>query len=352
MKISTEELEKSSEKALRSCLARVPFIRIQEIKRTPGKERVRPDFLVQLALPDGKQNLVVEVKNSGQPRLAREAINQLLRFRDIFSGSYGVFMAPYISPKAGEICDKENIGYIDLSGNCRLCFGQVYIEEEGKPNLIAKKRDLRSLYSPKAERVLRVLSNNPGESWKIKELADEARVSLGQVANVKKLLIDREWVRTKREGFVLGEPEQLLKEWAENYTYRRNVVRDYYSLKTVAEVEGDLSGICNQKGVMYALTSFSAAARLAPAVKYQRAFAYVEKIEEELVFLLNLKEVPSGANVSLLSPYDEGVFYGVRMYDKDRIVSPVQIYLDLFGFRGRGEEAARALLDQVIRPQW
>jgi len=34
------------------------------------------------------------------------------------------------------------------------------------------------------------------------------------------------------------------------------------------------------------------------------------------------------------------------------LASAVQIYLDLRGFRERGEEAAAKLLEEVIRPQW
>ena len=352
MKNPVEELEERAEKALRSCLGKVPFVKIIAIKKEPGKGSIKPDFLVKLALPDGEQNLVVEVKNNGQPRLAREAVNQLLRYRDTFVGAYGVFIAPYISPKAAEICANEEIGYIDLVGNCYLCFGQVYIEQEGKPNVFGKKRDLRSLYSPKAERVLRVLLNNPRKIWKVKGLTDEAQVSLGQVFNVKKLLSDREWVRTEPDGFALSVPEQLLEEWAANYSYRRNRVRDFYSLKGFVEIEAGIAEVCSQQGLVYALTGFSGAARLAPAVRYQRAIAYIEETEQDVASLLGLKKVTSGANVTLLSPYDEGVFYGAREFDGARIVSPIQIYLDLKGFRGRGEEAANALLEQAIKTQW
>lgn len=352
MKFSGAELEKRAEGALRSCLSKVPFLRIEGIKKESDGGDTGPDFLVKLALPDGEQILTVEIKSNGQPRVAREAVNQLLRYRDEFSGAYGVFMAPYISSKAAKICVKEEIGYADLSGNCRLCFGRVYIEQEGKPNLFAKRRDLRSLYSPKAERVLRVLLNSPRKRWKIAELANEAQVSLGQVSNVKKLLTDREWVITENIGFVLSEPEELLKEWAENYSFRRNRIRDFYSLKTIVEVEADLAEVFNRKGVIYALTSFSGAARFAPAVRYQKVMAYVEESEQNMASLLGLKSVTTGANVSLLSPYDAGVIYGAREVDGVKIVSPIQIYLDLSCFRGRGEEAAKVLLEQVIRPTW
>jgi hypothetical protein len=56
--------------------------------------------------------------------------------------------------------------------------------------------------------------------------------------------------------------------------------------------------------------------------------------------------------VTLLEPYDEGLFYGSQDRDGIRVLSPIQIYLDLKNFRGRGEEAAEALLDQVIGDLW
>jgi len=352
MKLSANNFEKEAERALRSCLRKVPFLKIEDIKKEPKRELKRPDFLVKLGLPGSEQNIVVELKNNGQPRFGREAVNQLLRYRDSFPGAYCVFMAPYISPKAAEICTGEAIGYLDLAGNCRLCFGQVFIEQEGRPNVFAEKRDLRSLYSPKAERILRVLLNKPNKAWKTVDLADEACVSIGQVSNVRKLLLDREWVSVEKPGFVLSEPEQLLQEWKENYSFRRNKTRDLYSLKSTAQIESDISEYCRRKNLKYAFTGFSGAARFAPSVRYNRAMAYIEETDEETITDLSLKEVSSGANVSLLTPYDDGVYYGSRDVDGSRIVIPVQAYLDVIGFRGRGEEAAQGLLDQVIRPSW
>jgi hypothetical protein len=352
VKLSSEGLEKKVETALRTCLEKVPFIKIKNIKKESGRDGKKPDLLVKLVLSGKERYIVGEVKTSGQPRFAREAVNQLLRYLDMFPGSYGVFIAPYISPEAAEICSKENIGYLDFSGNCFLCFEQVYIENSGKPNLFAKRRDLRSLYSPKAERVLRVLLNNSKRMWKVKNLADEAEVSLGQISNVKKLLEDREWLKIESDGFSLDKPEKLLSEWAENYRFRKNQVRDFYSMKDIPEIEDALANFCQSKGVKYALTGFSGAARLAPAVRYKRAFVYIEGSEETLASQLDLKKVTSGANVTLLIPYDEDVFYKSRQIDGISVASPVQIYLDLIGFRGRGEEAANAILEEIIRPTW
>jgi len=115
---------------------------------------------------------------------------------------------------------------------------------------------------------------------------------------------------------------------------------------------GDPVPLSRDGKIQYALTGFSAAARLAPMVRYQRVTAYVNEDPGDLVKTLGLKEVSSGANVTLLSPYDEGVFYGAADINGIRIVSSVQAYLDLIGYRGRGEEAATFLLEQVIQHRW
>ncbi len=347
MKTQLPDMESTAQSILKVTLQKIPFLKIVSIDR----ERSRVDFVVNLALNNKKQALIVELKNNGQPRMAREAVNQLIRYRDSFPNAYSVFMAPYISPQAADICLEDGVGYIDFAGNSYLSFGQVYIDQTGRPNPFKTRRDLTSLYSPKASRVLRVLMNNPGRRWKMQDLATEAGVSLGQIANVKKILLDREWI-TQQDGFSLMEPWKLLEGWSEAYTYRKNQVQNFYSLKSIPEIEADLARVCSEKGIEYALTGFSGAARFAPAVRYNRAMGYVFNMPEDMVSMLNLKEVESGANVMLLGPYDEGVFSGTQVVDDIRIVSPLQIYLDLKGYKGRGEEAAEVLLRDVIKPKW
>ena len=71
-----------------------------------------------------------------------------------------------------------------------------------------------------------------------------------------------------------------------------------------------------------------------------------------MVDRLGLKSVSTDANVTLLQPYDEGVLYGTREIEGAPVVSPVQLYLDFAGIKGRGEEAASAILEEVITPTW
>ncbi len=301
---------------------------------------------------DDEWVVVLEARQSGQPRLAREAANAIPRWTSRYPNAIGVFAAPYVSPAAADILGRENIGYVDLSGNCRLCFDRVYIRVEGRPNKFTQLRDLRSLYSPKAERVLRALLLAPKRGWKVAELAKTACVSIGQASNVKKLLEDREWLQRDDDGIRLTQPSKLIQEWSENYSYRKNKARDFYSTDELPQVEAKLATACKDLGVDYALAGFSAAARLAPSVRYQRVMAYVSDRIDRVVERVGLKPVTSGPNVTLFEPYDEGVLAGIRDVDDIRVTSPIQTYLDLREFRGRGEEAADAVLREVIEPTW
>lgn len=348
-----QETEQQAAEALQACLADVPFLQVGRIQANLQQGGVEADLVIDLKTQDGSPlRIVVEVKTSGQPRLAREAANQLLRLRKVFPDAYRVFMAPYISPQAAEICAEEGVGYLDLAGNCLLAFGQVYIRREGIRNPFVQKRSLRSLYAPKSSRVLRVLMMHTSDWWKTQALADEAGVSLGQVSNVKKQLLDREWIVESDEGFRLTDPEALLQDWSEGYTYRKNTVRDFYAMKDTGEVEISLAEVCRDLGISYAFTGFSGARRVAPTVRGQRAMAYVSAISKELLARVGLKEVPSGANASLMLPYDEGVYYEAKEVDGLKVVCPVQLYLDLKGFKGRGEEAAEAVRKQVLKKLW
>jgi hypothetical protein len=352
VKLIQSDMAKRAEQAVRDLLQEVPFLKVTRIE-SPGRiSGAKADLVARVRGPATKRLLIFEIKSSGEPRLARQAANQLAQYLQRYKAGYGVFLAPYVSRKAADVCKAQGIGFLDLSGNCRLCFDRILIEREGRPNRFAEKRDLRTLCSPRASRVLRVLLTGRRVPWRVTQLAQEAQVSLGLVSNVKKLLENREWIQHQRDGFVLTDPRELLAEWSRNYAFRRNESRDYYSAATTSGAESDLAELCSRRGIRYALTAFSAAVRMAPAVRYQRVFAYIGGPVQDVARALGLKEVSSGPNVTLLEPYDSGVFYGARQLDRIWTVSPVQAYLDLVNLKGRGAEAAEALLRETIEPQW
>jgi hypothetical protein len=347
--MKTETGQEAAFQALRNCLEEIPFLQLADV---PAIENAfKPDFRMGIRIQNRSLTILAEYKSSGQPRLAREAALQIKNWLDIGQGDYGVFTAPYISPEAAAICKDAGIGYLDLAGNCLISFETIYVHREGKPNSNIQRREQRSLYSPKAERILRVLLSRPQQGWKTETLAEAAQVSFGQVANVKKFLADHEWLTQNGDGIRLKDPGTVLDEWAAQYRFSRNQVVDYYALAEVAECEYQLAEACQRQGMRYALTAFSGAARLAPAVRYQRAVVYVDGDLDSLTNSLGWKPVTSGSNVSILVPYDEGVFFENREVGGTQLAAPIQIFLDLQNYRGRGQEAAQAIR-KVIEQSW
>ncbi|TAM55776.1 MAG: hypothetical protein EPN53_02535 [Acidobacteria bacterium] len=356
VKLKVPDLTERAEAALRGALAEVPFLRPDAEKglRVAELTTGRPDLELRITPVSNRAPLfvLVEVKRSGEPRYARDAINQLLRYREARPGAYLVFAAPYISPETTALCATEGVGTIDFAGNCFLSFGEVFIRREGRPNPFAKRRGLRSLYAPKSERVLRVLLADPRAAWKTIRLAIEAGVSIGQVAKVKQLLADRELIAIGKNGFTLSNPQALLQDWSRSYRLERSTERGYYSSLPVAEAERAVAKRCAADDVTYALTSFSGAARYAPFVRYQQATIYVGTDPESVAGKIGLKKVDSGANVRILEPYDEGVFYRSQLIDGIAVASAIQVFLDLQSARARGEEASGFLLREVIEKTW
>src|SRR5437867_270883 len=156
----------------------------------------------------------------------------------------------------------------------------------------------------------------------------------------------------RNEGMGLAKPEELLRQWGANYSFTKNDAFEYYSQGNPAQLEAALSGYCRKAGTRYAFALFSGAARVAPYARYLKGTAYVTGDPSEIAKKLEWKSVSSGANFTLLRPYDDGVFYGVRKINEDSVASDVQLYLDLVSSKARGEEAATFLLEQRLRPKW
>ena len=346
------EVEQKAEAALRALLGGIPFLKTR-IKRMIAADDSQIDFVADLQVSGTPKKLIIECKSTGEPRFVRDAILRLDRGRRNDPTAYPIFMAPYISPEAAALCAEEDIGYVDFSGNCRLSTPPLFIQKEGHPNQYLEQRPLRSLYSPKSERVLRTLLalHDPKKSWTLERLAKESAVSLGLVAKVCKLLADKEWIKPDYGWSYLAKPMDLLKDWAQNYSFDRNTERFFYSMEDISEIERKLGVMAKMAPKNAALASFSAASILAPMVRYQRAYAYVmPQAMPGVISTLKLKEVTSGHNLVLLEPYDEGVFDHPGPIKE--VTSPVQTYLDLVSSKSRGEEAAEFLLNQVIKKVW
>jgi hypothetical protein len=297
--------------------------------------------------------LLLEIRDNGQPRYARDAVARLVyKSGQMADSVYPVFAAPFISEAAARICNQTGVGYADLAGNCRLAFDGIYMERQGRPNRFVTRRSQRSLYRSRSSRVLRALLFAPSLKWKLADLSAAAGVSIGQAFNVKKALLDREWATFNKEGLHLVQPEKLLRDWGARYIHDNNTFIEFYSAAAPPDIESRLARHFSEKEVRFAFTSFSAYARLVPGAEHTCVYAYVDDAVRQQLDPRDFKSVTSGSNLILLSPYDDGVFFGVRDIGGIPVVSPIQAYLDLVGTDDAGARAAEEIFGQIIQNEW
>jgi len=214
-------------------------------------------------------------------------------------------------------------------------------------------RKAQNIFSPKASRILRVLLIHPQEGWTIKDLSAEAEVSIGYTHAVVVSLIDQGHVyRDNSYKLRVGDPVKLIQRWAAYHNYMAmNSFLRYHTFEK--NVEAFLSNMKEANDLEYALAVLAGAHVVAPYVRPTTIHFYIKqkKKVKTWVELLDLRPVETGGNISLVLPYDEGVFYGVRQVSGVNVVSKVQLFVDLFNYPARGQEAAEVIL-RALEKEW
>lgn len=353
--------ETNAQARLKETLAGVPFVTIGAVETPPlgGLPGSRnPDFLLPVQTGTEHWRLACEVKYQAQPRQVRAAVLELKDYVSSLNAPavYPVLMAAYFSPESADICRQAGVGYADFAGNCRLVFGHVFIERSGAASPKTAKRGLRSLFSPKAARILRCLLREPGRIWRVKDLEAAAHVSLGQVSNVRQALLDREWAQARAEGVLLTRADALLDAWRDAYEKRGVTRARYYTLLHGDELERQIKAALNAagQGAHALLASFSAAQWLAPFARYPAQVFYADDTGESILReWLQLEPASKGDNVIIERPADDEMLAD-RIEPAPGVWSTglVQTYLDLGAAGERGAEAAEHLRRTRIEPLW
>ena len=360
--LKERDFELQFEALLRELLGRVPSLKLASLEkdsRVSPNSPYRPDWVAQVTAGDRHWTLAVEGKRLGQPREVRMAVLQLEHYLKLLPQEvlrHGLLLAPFISEESAKICTEAGIGYADLAGNARLAFDQIFIETRGAGNPFREKREKRSLFSPRAAQVLRALLTPPLRAWKVTDLSAESGVSLGQVSNVRKMLLDREWAVVTDAGLRLSKPEELARAWQKSYEPRPRARETAYTLLHGEALDDAMRAALAEadKGGHAVLASYSAARWFAPYARQATQFFYADKQGAEILKRhLQLQPVSRGENIVVLEPREDDVFSGrVEAAPGIWCSGLVQTWLDLSVAGERGGEAAEHLLREKLLPAW
>ncbi|MBC8488220.1 MAG: hypothetical protein H8D45_19500 [Bacteroidetes bacterium] len=346
-----KEMIKKAEVILKDVLYEIQNISISKTQISPKiSPFFTPDLSLEIIFNNKRKTIIIETKSVGEPRYIRSTVQQIATNLNKIENAYGIIAAPYISERTGEICKEANIGYIDLSGNCFISFDTIYIKKENYKTIYSEKRELKSLFSKKTSRLLRVLLNNSEKTYTQLSLSKESNVSIGLTNRAVKKLYSLEYIDfDQNKKISLKNPTRLLDIWQENYSYKDNNVQGFYSSMRSEQFESRLINYMSpNKQDLYALTLFSGATLIEPFVRSNQTFFYFSGNYESLKNEVEIKPVSSGANIVVLDPYDDGVFYGTQNIQRRNVVSTIQLYLDLYNYKGRGREQAEYLRERAI----
>ncbi|VVC03082.1 Uncharacterised protein [Candidatus Burarchaeum australiense] len=209
-------------------------------------------------------------------------------------------------------------------------------------------------FSGKASAILRVLLVNYPKSWALRGLAAEADVSLGWASKVSEALIrERLAIRdSERAELRLIAPEDLLRRWASftNFEAHNGFIQYHSAEPDLAKFVSSFKGL---NGPDYALTGLAGTLLAAPLVKPSNTHIYVKSEGDAKAWahLLGLSPVEENGNVKFAVAADKSTFYGSHIIDGVRVVSDIQLFVDLLNYPHRGREAAEEVF-KVIGKRW
>jgi hypothetical protein len=252
--------------------------------------------------------------------------------------------APFLSPRTQERLRNRGFSYADLTGNVRLTLTDpgLFIETTGaRENPAPSSRARKSLKGPKAGRLVRALCDfRPPVG--LRELAKRAGIDPGYASRVVDFL-DREALitRTTRGPITTVDWRALLNRWSQEYSpFARQGATMYLAARGIPAVIERLK----KTKVTYAVTGSWAAAEVAPVAAPRLLMVYVDD-PADVEKALDLRPGDAGANVAILTPFDDIVFERASTKGGVTVAALSQVAVDLLTSPGRGPNEAEALMD-------
>ena len=352
--LKAREVERRAAEALRSLFERNPEIKIGEIVLEPQIGRGHPvDILASISAFGRHYRLACEVRSNGQPSHVRNAI---LYVRDYVANldfdAAPMVSAPFLSEQSRALCVEYGVGYLDLHGNALLQVPGILIDISVPGEPPPERRDLKSLFRPKAAHILRVMLRDPKRAWRVTELARAASASLGHVSNVRRALLSREWAEELSDGVVLSDPDAVLDAWRAAYRPPDSEVERLYTSLHGMAFEDAARAVFSLRPSprSLAFASFSAARWIAPYGRTGTEYFHANREgAAQIADALRASGVDKGENVNIRILTDQHILADtIEPVPGVICTSPVQTYLDLSVSGERGVESADHLRREVL----
>lgn len=347
-----QKIRKELERSLKGLLS-LEDLKINLVPSSTLNNSDLPDLIAQVRYGELRFQLIIEIVPQTSLPVLKNKISRLKEITNKSEDLVPVLAAPYLSHQRQNICRDEGVCFIDLSGNVFIKFKSVYVERTGFPNKFPEERKGRGPFSDKASVILRIILKGGGHLWGVRELAQRVHLDPGFVSRMARELEKRNYIARIDSKIKLRDPEGILDDWVRNYNFHKNKKFSYFVVAPSSiDILRKLRSLKIPSSVDYALSVQAGGNLVAPYSAYQEVHMYVgnEKALEYFKKGMNLRSAEQGANLILMLPYyRHSVFYDSRIIEGLRVVSDIQLYLDLHGYPIRGLEQAEHLLDKKLK---
>lgn len=333
--------------------------------------KIRPEIVVLLEYGEKNIRIYGEIKTQITPKSLNEIGKWLSRTKELNPAELEIYalICPYLSPQNQQYCQRNNIDFIDLSGNILLRIpGTILIERLNKPNLY-KESKRRNPFRGASSRVVRVLLNMPNKVWTITGIENELEtesmrqdkkglfsLSTSSISKTIQSLEEEVLIRRDSLKIIVSDPKQILFQWAEKYKERYKWMRrsawtsrNPFGFDAELSIKGLISRFDN---LDFAVSGSAAANFVAPFVNVDRIDVFLlDKTESDSLRSLN-NERSVGPDFLFLYPYDDGVAMYSQTVKNIKVTSEIQIYLDCYARGGRDAKQADYILSNIIEKKW
>jgi len=315
--------------------------------------KLMPDLIMHISYKGIHFDMAGEVISQLNSSILKAKISALKSYIVHDRNLVPIIIAEYISPERREQCRNEGVYCLDLSGNVFINHESIYIERIGFPNRHPEKRKGRGIFSDKSSLILRASLKDIKKHWGVRELAGSVGLNPGFISRLSEELEKRNYIFRKDSKLIFKDPESILEDWVREYDYRKNKeIRFFCMAKGPDEILDKIKRLNIPKGLTYAFGFHSGANLISPYAVYNELHIYIQDEKDIGWFAdnLKLKHVDEGANMIFLLPYYKySVFYDIQQIGRLKVVSDIQLYLDLYKYPIRGLEQAEYIFEKRLK---
>jgi hypothetical protein len=339
----------------KEALQKIQFFLGEWLKNIHPNISMRPVLLgeeIDALIDAGKYQFLIEVKGESNSAQITSAIQKLKRVRPKPKRVIVPFIVvPFMGEVGAKLCREAVVSWMDLSGNADISTPDLRILIQGRPNAMRKKGRPSNAFAPKSSRVARYLLINAGHSIRQKEIAERTYMDEGFTSRIVSRLVQEGLVSRADDGTLsIPDPNLLLNAWMEKYDFSiHHIIKGHIPLRSSDELLKNIPPLFFKHQIVYAATGLAAAWLYTKFSGFRTISFYLKSLPDVAVLNeIGFREEARGANIWLIIPADEGVFYGATEVEAVHCVHPIQAYLDLSGHPERANEAAEYLKKQML----